>query len=300
MSNDNFPMVCDNCGKKLKVPKSLIGKTAPCPACSHKIAVKSDDLERPVTPVKSKQSVLRGELVSDVKTKFSSAANRLSEKLTASPTDLISSRTPELPNDSSVANSELAPFMDDGQDPQMISKLLDRVKEICTSREEVKYMAVQQNPIANVAPDAVVLTTRRAIVFRQKILGRLDFIDVAWVNVKDIHVREGVLRSTLAIQGMNGHVEKVEYLPKNQARRVYRIGQEMEEEMVEFRRQRRMEENRSTAQNVTVNAAIATPAQSHSGSDLVGRLKQLKEMLDNDLISQEEFDAKKLEIMREL
>ena len=135
-------------------------------------------------------------------------------------------------------------YMADGQDPSMIIKLVERVDGICTVNEKALYMAVQQRPVANFSPDAVVLTNRRAIIFRQKVLGRLQFVDVPWINVGDVHVSENIIGSTISIRGLNGHTEHVDYLPKPQARKIYRIAQEMEEKMVELRRERNMEEKR--------------------------------------------------------
>ncbi|MGY8769050.1 MAG: PH domain-containing protein [Pirellulales bacterium] len=114
-------------------------------------------------------------------------------------------------------------FMADGQDPAMILKLNERVEGICTSDEQALYMAVQSRPIVNFAPDAVVLTNRRIIIFRQKVLGRLKFVDALWLQVENVHMSEDFLGSTVSIQGVNGHVDQVDYLPKSQARKIYRI-----------------------------------------------------------------------------
>lgn len=187
--------------------------------------------------------------------------------------------------------------MADGQDPAMICKLAERVDGICTADENALYMAVQQRPIANFSPDAVVLTNRRAVIFRQKILGRLQFVDVPWLNVADVHMSEDILGSTVSIRGLNGHVEQVSFLPKAQARKIYRIAQDMEEKMVELRRERAMEEKRAGAMNVTVNNDLGGLASNlprkATGDDPVTALKSLKSMLDAGLIDQGEYDAKK-------
>lgn len=159
-------------------------------------------------------------------------------------------------------------------------------------------MAVQQKPIANLAPDAIVLTSRRAIIFRQKILGTMEFVDVLWQQVSNIHLKENLLGAVISITGSNGHSESVDYLPKDQARKVYRYGQEMEEKMIEWRRQRKMEEERNAADQVVVNTAVATPAVIPTAAeDPVQRLAKLKSMLDAGLIDQSEFDAAKARIL---
>ena len=192
-------------------------------------------------------------------------------------------------------------FMADGQDPAMICKLAERVDGICTSEENALYMAVQQRPIANFSPDAVVLTNRRAIVFRQKVLGRLEFVDVPWLNVADVHLTEDMLGSTISLRGMNGHVQEVSYLPKTQARKVYRIAQDMEEKMVEVRRERSMEEKRAGATNVTVNNDLGNlaniPPEQGTSGDPLAALQSLKGMLDVGLITDEEYNSKKTQIL---
>lgn len=209
---------------------------------------------------------------------------------------------------SSIAKREedvagIGRFMADGQDPAMICKLTERVDGICTAEEHALYMAVQQRPIANFSPDAVVLTNRRAIIFRQKVLGRLQFVDVNWLNVSDVHLTEDILGSTISVRGLNGHTEELSYLPKDQARKIYRIAQDMEEKMVELRRERSMEEKRAIATNVTVNNDLGNlpqpppPPPSNAADDPAEVLKTLKSMLDAGLIEQEEYNAKKTEIL---
>ncbi|WP_162006506.1 PH domain-containing protein [Roseimaritima sediminicola] len=197
---------------------------------------------------------------------------------------------------------DISRFAADGQDTGMVAKLLARAQEICTSAETPLYMAVQQKPVANFAPDAVVLTNRRFIFFRQKMLGRMDFIDCIWMHVANVHMKENLVGATITLRGQSGRVECIDYLPKIQARRVYRVAQEMEEKMIEFRRDRMMEEQRNAANQVVVQNAIApnsapSPAPAQSGSDPVVKLQQIKQMLDAGLIEQEEYDRKKASIL---
>lgn len=200
-------------------------------------------------------------------------------------------------------------FMADGQDPTMICKLAERVDGICTRDEHPLYMAVQQRPVMNVSPDAIVLTNRRVIIFRQKVLGRLQFVDVLWLNVADVHMSEDMLGATISIRSLNDKLEQISHLPKSQARKVYRIAQDMEEKMVELRRERSMEERRAGAMNVTVNndlsevVKLATAGNATAGSsadDPLKSLKSLKAMLDADLISQDEYDQKKKQILERM
>ncbi|MCR9293326.1 MAG: PH domain-containing protein [bacterium] len=194
-------------------------------------------------------------------------------------------------------------FMADGQDPAMICKLAERVDGICTQDEYPLYMAVQQKPVVNFSPDAVVFTNRRAIIFRQKVLGRLQFVDLPWINVADVHLQEDLLGSTISIRGVNRHIEQVSSLPKTQARKIYRIAQDMEQKMVELRRERTMEEKRAAATNVVVNndlGALVPKQPDAPQSDPVEALTKLKKLLDAELITPEEYEKKKSQILERM
>lgn len=190
-------------------------------------------------------------------------------------------------------------FCGDGQSTAMVEKLLNRIKEVCTSTEEPLYMAVQQKPVANISPDAVVLTNKRVMIFRQKMLGRMEFQDCAWLNVANVHMKENLLGATIFIQSTAGGTVEVDHIPKKQARQVYRVAQEMEEKMVEERRNRAMEEDRNRAGQVVVQTAVAPPQPiaAQASDDPMESLAKLKRMADAGLITEAEFAAKKSEIL---
>lgn len=208
-------------------------------------------------------------------------------------------------NPQSPAALAISNFANDGQNHTMVLKLVQRIQEICTRSETPMYMAIQQKLVVNVAPDAVVLTNRRMIIFRQKILWRMEFVDYPWLYVRDVHVKEDFIGATMTMTGTNGNQETVEYLPKAQARKIYRIAQEMEERMIEVRRQRSMEEDRNRAGQFNVNidnqtTPGTTPSHSSPDADPVTKLQQLKAMLDAGLISQAEFDQKKQSLLNSI
>lgn len=183
----------------------------------------------------------------------------------------------------------------------MVVKLHQRVTEICTREEILEYMAIQQRPVANFSPDAVVLTNRRIMIFRQKLLGRMDMADLQWMFCRDVRIKEDIMGATISVQATNGAVSSVDWLPKPQARKVYRIAQEMEEAMIELRRNRDMEERRSSATNIVVNAPnTSPPASAAPTADPVAKLSQLKQMHDAGLITDEEFAAKKQDILSQM
>jgi len=74
----------------------------------------------------------------------------------------------------------------------------------------------------------------------------------------------------------------------------YRIAQQKEEEMLELRRERMMKEQRNAANQVNVNTQVVPTAPQVSHDDPVIKLQQ---MLSADLSSQDEYGAKKQQIL---
>lgn len=195
-------------------------------------------------------------------------------------------------------------FLNEDQDPKAIEKVAGKLNGVLMNGEEVQYIAVQKKPAVNLSPDCVALTNKRVIFCRPRNLGlSMDFQDYVWKDIVDCHLREGVLGSEFMLKTIKGQTDKIDYLPKSQARKLYTVAQEQEEQQREYRRQRELEEKRAAAGNVTVTAGGPTNQQSTQQlqqDDPLASLQKLKSLLDAELISQEEFDAKKADILSRL
>ncbi len=200
-------------------------------------------------------------------------------------------------------------FLNEEQDPQAVEKLLGRIKSLLTSQESVEYIAVQKKPVLNVSPDCIALTNRRIIFCRPKNFGlSMDFQDYNWVDIADCHIKEGIIGSTFIMKTVSNHINMMDYLPKNQARRLYQFAQEVEERMRSVRREKNLETLRASAGGVTVNNAtpiIAQPQQFQhdqkplliENEDPFAVLQKLKGLVESGIISSEEFEVKKNEIL---
>lgn len=191
-------------------------------------------------------------------------------------------------------------FLNEEQDPKAIEKLMSKVSGLLTSGEEVQYIAVQKKPAINLSPDCIALTTKRIIFCRPKNLGlSMDFQDYLWKDIADCHMKESILGAEFKIKTVKGNVNMLDYLPKSQARKLYQFAQEKEEEMLDYRRQRDLEDKRAAAGGgIVVNTNIPqSPMKEFAQDDSLAALQKLKGLLENSLISQEEFDTKKNEIL---
>lgn len=192
--------------------------------------------------------------------------------------------------------------IDDSQDPARVQRLCARVKDILTSDERIDYVAEQKRLPVNPIPDTVVLTNRRFIIYRPRLLGRVNFEDYVWRDLSNVHLEVQVIGATITFEATGGKRPTIAHLPKAQARRIYALAQEREETVREEGRLRELEEKRAAAGGVVMHGDEGgTRGSLANGSqDPVERLAQLKRMLDADLISTGEYEAKRAEILAKM
>jgi hypothetical protein len=255
----------------MKAPESAAGKRGPCKGCGATVTVPAAGPTAAVSTAIQTTAVI---------------VQEASQVPTFVP--------PPVPTISPL----LRRFTNDQQDPAVVAGVLDKVEGLLMTDEELRYIAVQQKPIANLAPDAIVLTNKRFMWFKMKLLGRYDFADYVWRELRDARITEGMLGATITIITARNERLSVDYLPKRQAREVYRFAQEMEEKAAELRRQRSLEEARAASGGTTI--AVNTSGPQPAANDPFAKLAQLKQMLDAGLISQAEFAAKKAELLASL
>lgn len=194
-------------------------------------------------------------------------------------------------------NTLIARMTLDNQDGAVLRKMYDQAEKLLTREEKIQYIALQKKLFFNFSPDALVLTNRRVILLRTGVLGQIDVWDTIWRNILDARIQIGVLRSIITLHTNAGDVV-IENLLKTPASRAYAILQEQEERTAEERRQREIEETRAASGGVIINSppAVSSGAQ----SDCTAALKQLKELLENGLITQGEYEAKRQAILSRL
>ncbi|MDR6405117.1 MULTISPECIES: PH domain-containing protein [Chryseobacterium] len=202
----------------------------------------------------------------------------------------------------------LKKFLNEEQDPKAVEKLLVKINSLLTSQEFVEYIAVQKKPALNLSPDCIALTNRRIIFCRPKNFGlSMDFQDYSWVDVADCHIKEGIMGATFMMKTTRNLTNMMDYLPKTQVRKLYQYAQEIEEQMRAVRREKDLEARRASAGGVTVNNAtpiITQPQQFQQqtpqlieNEDPFALLQKLKGLMENGIISPEEFENKKNEIL---
>ena len=214
-------------------------------------------------------------------------------------------------------------FLNDQQDPKAVEKVYTRLVDLLTTGEEIIYIATQKKPLVNILPDCVALTNKRVLFFTPANLGlSIKFIDFVWKDIVDVFVKEEIIGAIFTVKTTNQAEMGVDYLPKVQARKLYQYAQGRKEEERELRRQRDLEEKRaesgsfnfehaasvsqpSTPQPEPVVAApvvnsVPLVVHDEPKDELTEKLKKLRTLFDQGLISQDEYNGKKLELLSDL
>jgi hypothetical protein len=192
--------------------------------------------------------------------------------------------------------------IDADQDRGQLEKIADAISAILTPGEEILYVVLQNVTAMSPRKDAVVTTNNRIILYRAGILGRISFDDFLWQDIKNVHLKQGMMSTEVSVEAADGRKAKAGGLSKEQAKRLYAISQQMEQEWREKRRVRQMEESRAAAGGVYLGSSPVTGVPSQGSAPDVGvspaeKLGQAKAMLEAGLISEAEYESIKAKII---
>jgi hypothetical protein len=154
--------------------------------------------------------------------------------------------------------------------PGQISKTL-------MSDEEILYDF--KTPLAKIG---LVLTNKRLIHYKNKTFG-VELKDYSWRDLHNVSIKEGLILGDIKFEMVGDHEIKLEGIPKEKVQKMYALAKEMKEKA------------HVSTKTVVMQQPVVAPAPAQE--DPVAKLKQLKEMLDAGLITQEEYDKKKAEIL---
>ena len=187
--------------------------------------------------------------------------------------------------------------IDADQDRSAVAKVAEGVRSILTANEEILYVVLQNATALSTAKDSVVVTNNRLIFYRPSVLGRVDFADFFWEDVKNVSMKEGMLSAEVDVELTDGRVERGSNLAKSQVRRLYAIAQQKEQEWREKRRIRDLEEARARSGGIHMPMPSMPSASAAPAEDPVQKLAKAKAMLDQGLISEAEYETLKAKII---
>ena len=228
---------------------------------------------------------------------------------------------------------QIKSFLNEEQDPKAIEKITAKLSDLLMKNEEIGYIGVQKKPAITVFPDSIVMTNKRIIMCKPKNLGlSMDFIDYDWDDISGTFVKENILGSQFSFSTKTELVIDIDYIPKNQARKLYTYAKEQmdliknpitenpievpvaneseiedatveeieTEEVIDF-----AEIMPATNQNLEIyeeptEVLLETERIKPTQDELFAKLQNYKKLLDNGLIMQGEYDTFKKEILGQM
>ena len=209
--------------------------------------------------------------------------------------------TSDTPTDP-TAYDHIAKFITEDQDPESVARIYEKLSQLLTKGEEPLYIAVQKPIVPDLTPEIMVMTNRRLMHYQPDLFGRAKFIDYIWRDMRSVEMEENVWRATITIEIINGDKIRVDNLVKEQARRLYSIAQQMEENVREELRLREMEEKRAAAGGVILGGlgSYSSGSSAVPSEEPVQALSKLKQLMEAGLVTSAEYEAKKKEILSRL
>ncbi|MEO8563578.1 MAG: PH domain-containing protein [bacterium] len=198
----------------------------------------------------------------------------------------------------------------EAHEDERIQDALAQLRALLVPGETMGAYAVQRRLFALVRRRIVVCATSgRFISLTRGLFGGYTPHDVRWQDLDDATVSAGIFGATLSItslasddlasRGRTGSRVLIEGLRKEQAQQVYTLCQAQEQAWREKRRVRDLDELRAQSGGVQIGGAFPGSAASSlpSGGDPTDRLRRAKQMLDDGLITDTEYESIKARVV---
>ena len=206
-------------------------------------------------------------------------------------------------------------YLTDDQDPRTAEKVLGKLRDMLTSGEAVIYLAIQKKPAVTLIPDCIAITNKRIIFCIPANLGlTTNFITFIWEDVKEVSFKEEFFGSKFITVPQSGENIAIDYIPKVQARKLYQFSNEQLEKNRGLSQNPMSEDknlhlgNSNTSDDYTsyveideeekpfIQAQSPLPIEEPE-DEMTQKLKKLKTLFEKQLITSEEYERKKADIL---
>ncbi len=193
-----------------------------------------------------------------------------------------------------------------------IRRAMEHVQSVLVPGESVEAWAAQRRIFALKHRRVLIAATSgRLVCVARKLLGGFDLTDLRWQDLEEVKLDVGVFSASLRVRvgkvadlasDRSAGIRLLEFhgLRKAQAEAVYRVCQAQDQAWREKRRIRDLEELRARSGGIQLPSGLAGPgsAAGTAGTpESVRRLQEAKQLLDNKLITDAEYEAIKAKIL---
>jgi hypothetical protein len=208
---------------------------------------------------------------------------------------------------------EPAPAAPSGSDDRGASRALDALRTLLIPGEALESWAVQRRLFALTHRRRLVAATSgRLLSVSRGLFGGFSTEDIRWQDLDDAQLRVGIVGATLTVTAFastdlasaspgTAHTLVFPGLRKAEAQAVYRACQAQEQAWREKRRVRDLEELRAKSGGIQLAGGV--PVSGAGGDDTrqpAARLQRAREMLQQGLLTDAEFEQVKSRILGDL
>jgi len=201
----------------------------------------------------------------------------------------------------------MAPNDNSSEDSQL-NKALEHLNSVLVTGETIEAWAIQRRLFALTGRRILIAATSgRFIKIKRGLLGGFDMTDFRWQDLGDAKIKVGIFgadifmkifgSADLAISKDSNQVLVLPGFRKEQAEKIYRLAQAQDQSWREKRRIRELEELRAKSGGVTIGSNVGSQQTTNASEDASSKLQQAKQMLDNKLITDSEFESIKAKII---
>ena len=216
-------------------------------------------------------------------------------------------RSRSTPSAPGMTAARLTSATEANEDPR-VQDALAQLRSLLVPGETIGAYAVQRRLFALFQRRIVVCATSgRFISLTRGVFGGYMPYDVRWQDLEDASISAGIFGATLTItslatedlasRGQVGRTVRIAGLRKEQAQQVYTLCQAQEQAWREKRRVRDLDELRAQSGGVQIGGVAGAASLASADGDPTERLRKAKQMLDDGLITDSEFESIKARVV---
>jgi len=189
-----------------------------------------------------------------------------------------------------------------------VKKAIEHLNSVLVTGETLEAWAIQRRLFALTHRRILIAATSgRFIMIKRGIIGGFDMTDFRWQDLGDAKIKVGIFgadislrtfsSTDLAISKYSNQIIRLIGFQKNQTQQIYRLAQAQDQSWREKRRIRELEELRAKSGGVTFGSSSGIQQTTNKPEDAASKLQQAKQMLDNKLITDSEYESIKARII---
>ena len=191
-----------------------------------------------------------------------------------------------------------------------VNNALEHLKSVLVKGETLDAWAIQPRLFALIhRRHLIAATSGRFIYIQRNLFGGFKMDDFRWQDLQDTKLNVGIFGADISFRASNdsdlniakSSVRNLEFkgYDKVQTQEIYRLAQAQEQSWREKRRLRELEEMRAKSGGLNVGSfsGNASSQAGQTADDSLARLQKAKEMLDNKLITDSEYETIKARII---